>query len=163
MAVPSHGPGGDRPRPPSRGASQILPMSACGWRTASSPTRWMSCWIWSTKPSPTSTNWQRQRMGCQKRIWKSWAPWSRWQSQSPRHRSKTLRKALTSLTLPLARTTPPEYGKYMIQQSGHFEYDENLDAFYDYEKYGTERMNAEDGCSPTGVTSPIRAIPAWRK
>ncbi len=38
-----------------------------------------------------------------------------------------------------------EYGKYMIQQSGHFDYDENLDAFYDYEKYGTERMNAEDG------------------
>ena len=41
--------------------------------------------------------------------------------------------------------SPAEYGKYMIQQSGHFEYDENLDAFYDYEKYGTERMNAEDG------------------
>ena len=41
--------------------------------------------------------------------------------------------------------TPEEYGKYMIQQSGHFDYDENLDAFYDYEKYGTERMNAEDG------------------
>ena len=33
----------------------------------------------------------------------------------------------------------------MIQQSGHFEYDKNLDAFYDYERYGTERMNAEDG------------------
>ena len=41
--------------------------------------------------------------------------------------------------------TPQEYGKYMIQQSGRFEYDENLDAFYDYEKYGTERMNKEDG------------------
>ena len=41
--------------------------------------------------------------------------------------------------------SPAEYGKYMIQQSGHFEYDENLDAFYDYAKYGTERMNAEDG------------------
>ena len=41
--------------------------------------------------------------------------------------------------------TPEEYGKYMIQQSGRFDYDENLDAFYDYEKYGTERMNAEDG------------------
>ena len=41
--------------------------------------------------------------------------------------------------------SPTEYGKYMIQQSGRFEYDENLDAFYDYEKYGTERMNAEDG------------------
>ena len=42
-------------------------------------------------------------------------------------------------------STPEEYGKYMIQQSGRFDYDENLDAFYDYEKYGTERMNAEDG------------------
>ena len=41
--------------------------------------------------------------------------------------------------------TPQEYGKYMIQHSGRFEYDENLDAFYDYEKYGTERMNEEDG------------------
>ena len=42
-------------------------------------------------------------------------------------------------------STPEEYGKYMIQQSGRFEYDENLDAFYDYEKYGRERMNEEDG------------------
>ena len=42
-------------------------------------------------------------------------------------------------------STPEEYGKYMIQQSGRFEYDENLDAFYDYERYGTARMNAEDG------------------
>ena len=41
--------------------------------------------------------------------------------------------------------TPQEYGKYMIRQSGRFEYDENLDAFYDYEKYGTKRMNEEDG------------------
>ena len=41
--------------------------------------------------------------------------------------------------------TPQDYGKYMIRQSGRFEYDENLDAFYDYEKYGTERMNEEDG------------------
>ena len=42
-------------------------------------------------------------------------------------------------------STPEEYGKYMIQKPGRFDYDENLDAFYDYEKYGTERMNAEDG------------------
>ncbi len=41
--------------------------------------------------------------------------------------------------------TPEDYGKYMIRQSGRFDYDENLDAFYDYEKYGTERMNEEDG------------------
>ena len=42
-------------------------------------------------------------------------------------------------------STPEEYGKYMIQQSGRFDYDENLSEFYDYEKYGTERMNEEDG------------------
>ena len=33
----------------------------------------------------------------------------------------------------------------MIQQSGRFEYDENLDEFYDYEKYGLQRMGEEDG------------------
>ena len=41
--------------------------------------------------------------------------------------------------------TPEEYGKYMIRQSGHFDYDENLDEFYDYAKYGIERMNEENG------------------
>lgn len=51
----------------------------------------------------------------------------------------------------------------MIRQSGRFDYDENLDAFYDYEKYGTERMNAEDGMFTDRVTSRTRAIPAWRK
>ena len=40
--------------------------------------------------------------------------------------------------------TPEEYGKYMIRQSGRFEYDENLDAFYDYEKYGQDCM--ENDC-----------------
>ena len=83
-----------------RGGITDPPMSACGWRTASSPTRWMCCWIWSAKLSLISTNWQRQRMGCQKRIWKSWGPWSCWQSQSLRHRSKTLWKALICLILP---------------------------------------------------------------
>lgn len=41
--------------------------------------------------------------------------------------------------------TPTEYGKYMIQESERFEYDENLEAFYDYEGYALQRMNAEDG------------------
>ena len=41
--------------------------------------------------------------------------------------------------------TPEEYGKYMIQQSGHFDYDENLNKFYDYEGYALQRMNEEDG------------------
>ena len=38
-----------------------------------------------------------------------------------------------------------EYGRYMIQKSGRFEYDENLRDFYDYARYGLERMNAEEG------------------
>ena len=41
--------------------------------------------------------------------------------------------------------SPVEYGKYMIQQTGHFDYDENLEAFYDYEGYALQRMNEEDG------------------
>lgn len=41
--------------------------------------------------------------------------------------------------------TPVEYGKYMIQQSGHFDYDPNLDEFYDYERYGRQRMEQESG------------------
>ena len=41
--------------------------------------------------------------------------------------------------------TPAEYGKYMIQESGHFEYDPNLDEFYDYERYGLQHMGQESG------------------
>ena len=58
---------------------------------------------------------------------------------------KNLAESLDLFDFAPGAHTPEEYGKYMIRQSGHFEYDENLDAFYDYEKYGTERMNAEDG------------------
>ena len=41
--------------------------------------------------------------------------------------------------------TPAEYGRFMIQESGHFEYDPNLDGFYDYEGYGLQRMEQESG------------------
>ena len=58
---------------------------------------------------------------------------------------KNLAESLDLFDLAPGAHTPEGYGKYMIQQSGRFDYDENLDAFYDYEKYGTERMNAEDG------------------
>ena len=58
---------------------------------------------------------------------------------------KNLAESLDLFDFAPGAHSPAEYGKYMIQQSGHFDYDENLDAFYDYEKYGTERMNAEDG------------------
>ena len=41
--------------------------------------------------------------------------------------------------------TPEEYGQYMIQQSGRYEYDENLAEFYNYEEYGIKRILQEDG------------------
>ena len=40
---------------------------------------------------------------------------------------------------------PEELGKYMIQQSGHYEYDENLEDFYNYDDYGVKRMLQDDG------------------
>ena len=58
---------------------------------------------------------------------------------------KNLAESLDLFDFAPGAHTSQEYGKYMIRQSGHFEYDENLDAFYVYEKYGTERMNEEDG------------------
>ena len=41
--------------------------------------------------------------------------------------------------------SPEELGKYMIQQSGHYEYDEKLEDFYNYGDYGASRMLQEDG------------------
>ncbi|MDD3193017.1 MAG: antirestriction protein ArdA [Oscillospiraceae bacterium] len=41
--------------------------------------------------------------------------------------------------------TPGEYGEYMIKESGNFEYDENLGEYYDFEKYGLQRMEQEGG------------------
>lgn len=41
--------------------------------------------------------------------------------------------------------TPEEYGRHMIQESGHFEYDENLEDFYDFVGYAKQRMSQEQG------------------
>lgn len=41
--------------------------------------------------------------------------------------------------------TPAEYGRYMIEESGHFEYDPNLEDFYDFEGYARQRMRQEQG------------------
>ncbi|MDE7244756.1 MAG: antirestriction protein ArdA [Oscillospiraceae bacterium] len=41
--------------------------------------------------------------------------------------------------------TPAEYGRYMIQQSGHFEYDANLESFYNYQLYGEQSIREENG------------------
>ena len=42
--------------------------------------------------------------------------------------------------------SPEEYGRYLIRDSGYFAYDPNLEEFYDYEKYGLQRMAQETGC-----------------
>lgn len=38
-----------------------------------------------------------------------------------------------------------QLGGYMISQSGRFEYDSNLDEYYDFEKYGREMQERESG------------------
>ena len=58
---------------------------------------------------------------------------------------KNLSESLDLFDFAPGAHTPQDYGKYMIRQSGHFEYDENLDDFYDYAKYGVERINEENG------------------
>ena len=38
-----------------------------------------------------------------------------------------------------------EYGQHMIAESGHFEYDAELNEFYDFDKYGKWRLENECG------------------
>ena len=38
-----------------------------------------------------------------------------------------------------------EYGRYMICDSGHFEYDENLEDYIDFKRYGEQKMKNECG------------------
>lgn len=58
---------------------------------------------------------------------------------------RRLAEDLDQFEFALGAHTPAEYGKYMIKSSGHFEYDHELDEFYDYEKFGLERMKQESG------------------
>jgi hypothetical protein len=41
--------------------------------------------------------------------------------------------------------TAEELGKYMIMESGHYEYDENLAGYIDFEKYGADRVERDGG------------------
>ena len=41
--------------------------------------------------------------------------------------------------------TLEELGKYMIRESGRFDYDSNLDEFYNYDKYGLQRVEQQAG------------------
>ena len=50
--------------------------------------------------------------------------------------------------------TAEEYGRYLIQESGHYEFDENLEPYYDYDKCGREQMESESGgYTPEGYVS----------
>lgn len=51
-------------------------------------------------------------------------------------------------------SNPEEYGRYMIVESSHFQYDEELDGFYDFKKYGDRRIASEQGqFTPAGYIS----------
>lgn len=41
--------------------------------------------------------------------------------------------------------TPEDYGRFIIQESGYFQYDAELDEFYIFERYGNQRMQNEMG------------------
>ena len=55
--------------------------------------------------------------------------------------------------LALISGQPGYVTRYMIQQSGHYEYDENLEDFYIYGDYGVKRMLQEDGVSPKSAST----------
>ncbi len=40
---------------------------------------------------------------------------------------------------------PVEYGKYLISESGYFNYDENLEEYIDFARYGEEKINNQKG------------------
>ena len=39
-----------------------------------------------------------------------------------------------------------QYGRHMIIESGHFDYDSELEEYIDFEKYGQDRLKYEKGC-----------------
>lgn len=56
--------------------------------------------------------------------------------------------------------TPEEYGRYMIQQSGRFNYDESLEDFYDYRRYGEQHIQQQGGqFSEFGCVSYQGSVP----
>ena len=43
-----------------------------------------------------------------------------------------------------------EYGRYMIERSGRYDYDPNLDDYYDYARYGADHICRQDGAFEEG-------------
>lgn len=42
-------------------------------------------------------------------------------------------------------STPEKLGRYLIQRSGQFQYDKNLEGYYDFAQYGLQRVKEEQG------------------
>ena len=53
--------------------------------------------------------------------------------------------------------TPEEYGRHMIRESGHFDYDENLEGFYDYRRYGEQQLRQMRILASCSVVTPTRS------
>ena len=131
--------------PSFAGESQIPPMSACGWRTASSPNEVDVLLDMEYETLSDLNELAEATDGLSKADMEKLGAVVTLAEPKSAAQIKNLVESLDLFDFAPGAHTPQEYGKYMIQQSGHFDYDENLDAFYDYEKYGTERMNEEDG------------------
>lgn len=60
----------------------------------------------------------------------------------------------------LSNPKHPEYGRYMIQESGHSKYDPNLEDFYDYKRYAQCRIAEYPGkFTSRGYVSYTGAMP----
>ena len=120
-------------------------MSACGWRTASSPNEVDVLLDMEYETLSDLNELAEATDGLSKADMEKLGAVVMLAKPKSAAQIKNLAESLDLFDFAPGVHTPQDYGKYMIRQSGRFEYDENLDAFYDYEKYGTERMNEEDG------------------
>ena len=107
---------------------------ASAWRILNCRMKWMCCWIWNRKTLRTSMHWHRQRMSLSSDDMKKLGAVVTLAKPQNAEQIKNLVENLDLFDFAPGAHTPAEYGKYMIQQSGHFDYDENLDEFYDYER-----------------------------
>lgn len=56
-----------------------------------------------------------------------------------------LAKHVHDFTMVEGISTAEEYGRYMIKEAGHFELDPNLEDYVDFESYGKQRIQEEQG------------------
>ena len=65
--------------------------------------------------------------------------------QRPKEEILALAENLHEFTVVPDISTTEEYGRYMIQESGHFEVDPSLEDYIDYQSYGERRVQEEGG------------------